>query len=180
MAKQTFKPQTLRGILIFLLVVIVAGGGALFYLGLEKVREFSVEVNQSVTDAEASGGQVEKLQGLKGQLTQSESLITKADQMFATPDSYQTQAITDIRNYATAAGLSIARTSFDEQATGANPTVTVSLQNPVSYTRLIQFLDGIEGNIPKLQVSNIGVSRTNAGGADLVAVDDIKITIAIK
>ncbi|MES2630572.1 MAG: GspMb/PilO family protein [Patescibacteria group bacterium] len=179
MAK-TFKPQTLRGILIFLLAVVVIGGAGLFYLGLGEVRKFAVEVNHSIADAEASGGQFDSLQALKQQLSQSEALIAKANQMFATPDTYQTQAITDISTYATAAGLTVTKTSFDEQVDGASRTMTVSLRSPVSYSKLIQFLDGIESNIPKMQVSNIAVSHVAGGGADLVAVDDIKIMIATR
>ncbi|MFZ1301677.1 MAG: hypothetical protein WAQ27_03860 [Candidatus Microsaccharimonas sp.] len=178
--KKPFGPQSLRAVLIVLLVIVVGGGGGLFYLGLEEVRKFAIEVNHSVADAEASGTQVQALQNLKGQLAESESLIAKANQIFATPENYQSQAITDIRNYANAAGLTVTKTSFEAQTPGVNPTMTVSLQAPVSYNKLIQFLNGIEGNIPKMQVSNIALGHQIGGGADSVTVDDIKITIATR
>jgi hypothetical protein len=180
MAAQSFKPQTLRSVLVVVLIIVIAGGAGLFYLGLNEIRIFATEVNHTIADAEASGGQVQRLQSLKGQLAQSEALIAKANQMFATPENYQGQAITDISNYAAANGLTIAKTSFEAQEPGANPTMTVSLKAPVSYTGLIKFLDAIEGNIPKMQVSNIGVNHINGGNADSVAVDDIKITIATR
>jgi hypothetical protein len=180
MAKQAFRPQTLRGILVVLLILIIAGGTGLFYLGLNEIRTFATEVNHTIADAEASNGQVQALQTLKSQLTQSEALIGKANQMFATPGNYQNQAVTDIRNYAAAAGIAIAKTSFDPQVPGTSPTMTVSLRSPVSYSRLIQFLDSIEGNIPKMQVTNIGINHVNGGNADAVAVDDIKIMIATR
>ena len=180
MKSKSFSPQALRGILIALLIIVVAGGAGLFYLGTEEVRKFVVEVNHATADAEASRGQVKALQTLKNQLSQSESLIAKADQMFATPENYQSQAITDIRNYATSTGLIITKTSFDEQTTDSSRTMTVSLQSPVSYAKLIQFLDGIEGNIPKMQVSNINVGHVTSGGASMVSVQDIKITVSTR
>jgi len=180
MASTTLKPQTLRAVLCVTLVIIIAGGLGLFYLGLNEVRKFAVEVNHSVTDAEASRVQVQALQGLKGQLAQSETLIAKANQMFATPDNYQNQAIADTRNYAAASGIAIAKISFDESIAGSNPTLSVSLRAPVPYDKLIQFLDGIEGNIPKMQVSKVGLNHVNGGNANSVAVDDIKITIATR
>jgi len=180
MAKQAFKPQTLRGILLVTLILVLAGGLGLFYLGLTEVRKFAVEVNHTIADAEASNGQVQALQGLKGQLTQSEALIAKANQMFATPTNYQNQAITDTRNYAAAAGVTITKVSFDPVVPGVNPTMTVSLRAPVPYNKLIQFLDNIEGNIPKMQVSEIGISHVNGGNANSVTVDDIKIMIATR
>jgi Tfp pilus assembly protein PilO len=180
MVTKTFKPQTLRAVLLVTLVVVVAGGLGLFYLGLNEVRKYAVEVNHSIADAEASNVRVEALQVLKGQLAQSETLIAKANQMFVTPENYQNQAIADISKYANTSGLAIAKISFDELVAGVNPTMTVSLKAPVSYIKLVQFLDGIEGNIPKMQVSNIGLSHVNGQGADSVAVNDIKIMIATR
>ena len=180
MANQTLKPQSLRAVLVFVLIMVIAGGLGLFYLGLNEIRTFAVEVNHSVADAEASNGQVQALQTLKGQLAQSEALIAKANQMFATPASYQNQAITDTRNYAAAAGISIAKVDFEPIVPGINPTMTVSLKAPVSYKKLLQFLDNIEGNIPKMQVSSIGISHVNGGRSDSVTVDDIKIMIATR
>lgn len=180
MASQALKPQALRGVLVIVLVLIIATGAGLFYLGLNEIRLFSTEVNHTVADAEASGTQVQSLQALKSQLTESEALIAKADKMFATQGNYQNQAIIDIRNYAKAAGLTVTKTNFDAEVPGVNPSLTVSLRSPVSYSKFIQFLDGLEGNIPKMQVSNIGVGHVNGGDADSVSIDDIKITIATR
>ncbi len=178
--KKLSPPQTLRAILITLLVVVILGGAGLFALGISEVRNFAFEVNHSAADAEASGKIVQNLQSLKSQLTQSEVLIAKANAMFATPENYQTQSITDIRAYADAAGLVITKTSFEEATAEAPATMVVSIQSPVSYTKLIQFLDSIEGNIPKMQVASIGVGHVTGSGADSVSIDDIKITTATR
>lgn len=180
MAMPPFNPQGLRGALVIILILVIAWGAGIFYLGLNAIRDYAIEVNHSITDAEASDKQVQSLQVLKGQLAQSESLIAKANQMFSTPDNYQNQSVTDIRNYANAAGLTITKTNFDTYEPGTNPTVTIGLKSPLSYKKLIQFLDGIEGNIPKMQVTSIGINHINGGGNDSVTVDDIKITIATK
>lgn len=180
MAMQAFKPQTLRAILLVALIIVISGGLGLFYLGLNQVRMYALEVNHSIADAEASNIQVQRLQSLKGEIAQSELLISRANQMFATPSTYQNQAITDTRNYAAAANLNIAKVSFEPYTAGVNPTMTLSFKSPVSYSKLIQFLNGIEGNIPKMQVSSIGISHQNGGGSDSVTVDDIKLTIATR
>jgi type II secretory pathway component PulM len=159
-------------------ILIIVGSLGLFYLGLGEVRKYAVEVNHSIADADASKVQLEALQGLKSQLAQSETSIAKANQMFATPDNYQNKAITDTRNYANASGLTIERINFDDAVSDVGPAMTVSLKAPVSYSKLIRFLDGIEGNMPKMQVSNISLTHVNGAGADSVAVDDIKIMIA--
>lgn len=181
MAKKILSaPEKLKQFLIVVLVVVTLGGGALFYFALENVRTFATEVSHTVTDADASGDQVQALQALKGQLAQSESLITKANQIFATPDNYQAQSITDIRQYAAMAGLTVERTSFGEELGGDTRTVTVSLQAPVSYSKLIRFIDALEGNVPKMQISSITLEHVPGSGADTVKVSDIVLMIAVR
>lgn len=179
MAKQLLTPQSLRSILSFFLIVIVLGGTALFYFGLEAVRTYAVSVNQRLEDANASDKQVGQLQTLKNQLAQSESLIEKANSMFATPDSYQSQALTDIQNYANKAGVQIESTGFENAETGIY-TVVVKLANPTSYSKLIQFLALTEGNLPKMQVSSIDLKHIPGSDGDTVETGEIKINISVR
>ncbi len=175
--KRQFQAQDLRTILSLLFFVILAGGGAIFYMGLGIVRDYSEEVNQQLANAEASGQQVEKLQSLKSQLTQSTELVSKAQQLFSTPDKYESQALTDIKNYADAAGVTVASTTFDRNAAH---TVTVRLASPTSYSKLITFLTNIESNLPKLQVSSLSLSRSDNGAPDSVKVNEIKINVSVR
>jgi Tfp pilus assembly protein PilO len=177
--KKQFTPAALRSILATLLVVVVASGGAVFYFGLEMVREFASEVNQSTADAEASGKQINQLQTLKNQLSQSNSLVDKANKLFATPTNYQS-AQQDIESYAKAAGISIASITFPDAGQSNTRSMSVNLKNPVSYTGLIAFLNNIEGNLPKLQVSSITLSHSSKAGANFVEVGEIKIDISVR
>jgi hypothetical protein len=177
--KQQFRPSNLRTILAVLLVVISVGGGALFYWGLTIVRDYAVTVNQRAVDAVASSKQVQELQVLKNQLTQSDSLISKANQLFASPTSYQAQVLNDVRAYAGAAGLSIANTSFPNTSETGTYSIVLTFKAPVSYSKLITFLNNVEGNLPKLQVSEITLGYVN-GGADSVQVGEVKIQVAVR
>ncbi len=176
--------RTLRGILGFLLVLVAVIGGGLFYLGTEQLRNYAVEVSHVVADGEASGKQIEGLQVLKGQLSQSQELVNKANLLFATPDSYQSQVVGDLQRYASASGVTITKTSFDVPEGEAIPTggeaVTVVLASPASYLSVLKFLDGIEGNLPKLQVMNIGLGHLTNGASGDVSVDEIIITVATR
>lgn len=175
--KRQFRPQNLRTILTSLFVVIVLAGGYFFYWGLGEIRDYSTQVNQQLANADASGQQVTKLQNLKQQLAQSTDLVNKANQLFAAPGTYQSQALSDIEAYARAAGLSIVSTTFEKDA--AN-TVTVKFNSPVAYPKLITFLSNIESNLPKLKVSSISLDRPERGGAGNVQVNDIKIDVSVR
>lgn len=174
--KKQFRPQNLRSLLATLLVIIFIAGVAGFYFGLQMVKDYSAKVNQRLADAEASGKQVEQLQTLRQQLINNSTLITKANQVFAAPETYQSQALNDIRVHAASAGVSIATSNF---STDGSTSVTVTLVEPVSYTSLITFLSNLESNLPKLQVSSINLQRSE-GGADSIVVGDIKIDITVR
>lgn len=178
--KKQFRPADLRTLLTVILIAVTLGGGALFYWGLGIVREYAISVNERSIDAAASAKQIEELQLLKSKLSQSDSLITKANQLFTTPDAYQAQALKDVQKYATAAGLTIANTSFSDPSSGGTYGITVSFKKPVAYSALIGFLNNVESNVPKLQVSAISLGHQDGGGQDSVSVNDIKIDIAVR
>ncbi|MGV9001465.1 MAG: hypothetical protein ACOH18_00705 [Candidatus Saccharimonadaceae bacterium] len=177
--KKQFKPQNLRTILTALFVIVLLAGGVGFYWGISVVRTYAVEVNHRLADADASGQQVKELQTLKDKLAQSNALVEKANQLFATPASYQAQILSDLKTYADSAGLSITNTAFSGPAEGTY-AITITFKQPVLYTNLIAFLNNVEGNLPKLQVNSIAMGRAGSGGADRVKTGDIKIDISVR
>lgn len=177
--KKQFKPQDLRTLLTIVFILVLGGGAALFYLGNSFVRDYALEVNHRLADADASGEQIEELQMLKTQLAQSDSLVSKANMIFATPSNYQSRVIADLKNYADATGLTITNTSFENPSKSGVYSIVIKLQQPVRYNRLIAFLNNIEGNIPKLQVSSIELGP-GSGGANTVSTGDIKVDISVR
>jgi hypothetical protein len=165
MAAKGIKPQGVRVLLSVILTLVIVAGGAVFYFGLTMVQEYSVEVNNRLIDAEASGAQIQQLQSLRQQIAQNESLIAKADRVFAIP--------------ANQTGLSIRSTDFDDPSTGTY-SVTVRLNSPISYPALIQFITLVEGNLPNMQLASIDLEQVQGGDATTVDVGDIKINISVR
>lgn len=178
--KKSFTPQNLQVLLGILLAIVILGGAGLFYVGLNTVKEVAVEVNHATEDAKASAKQVEELQSLRAQLKEGSSLINKANQLFSTPETYQSQVYTDIRVYADRSGVKIESTDFGTPSQNGKHIVTVKLRNPVSYAGLIRFLDNIESSVPKLQVTSIELSHANNNSANNVTVGDIKLEVTTR
>ena len=184
--KKTMKASSLRKGLTILLVFMILGAAAGFYYGLEQIRAFSIEVSHTAADANASADAIDELQKLKQALAERETLVDKANQVFATDANYQSQALKDIQKYASTLGLTISNTNFDidEAATSPNSPLgkpfSITLQSPLSYTKLLQFLDAIEGNVPKMQIASIEVSRPDKNDSDQVKTGEVKIVIATR
>ncbi len=182
MSKKALQATTLRKLLITLFILVILGIGGAFYFGLGLIREYAIEVTHSSEDAKASGGQIEDLQALQKQLEATQTLVGKANELFATEQTFQTQAITDLQRYASEAGVAITSTNFDQgdQPPQGARKVTITLTEPVSYPNLIRFLTLIEGSIPKMQVTKLTTSRPTSPSGDTVSVDPIELNISVR
>jgi len=187
--EQHSRVTSARNFLAFLLVLVVIGASAGFYFGLQLVKAYAVDVSHLTVDANASGKSVEQLSALKQQLSEKETLISKANKLFSTPTTYQTQTLKDVSKYAADAGLSIASIDSESEQDAAGPTTTstsanysetITLNSPVSYAKFLQFLDAIEGNLPKMQITGISISRPINQSGDQITTKAITITVATK
>lgn len=184
--KKGMKATSLRGLLAVVLVLIIAALTGGFYLGLQQIREFAVDVSHTSADASASGDQVSELRLLQETLAARETLVDKANRLFATDADYQSQALRDIQRYANKLDITIENTDFDNAqddpalSLGDVRVFTVTLQSPISYTKLIRFLDAVEGNLPKMQVASLSIDRTSNVTGGNVSVEDITIAISTR
>lgn len=178
MKKSSMKATSLRGLLILIVVIAIGAVAAGFYYGLEQVKEYAVEVSHTSADAIAAERQIGELQRLKFALAESESLVRKAGQLFATESNYQSRAIQDVQRYASRTGIAISSTSFprDQQTPGSH-TLIIKIDGPVSYVNLIRFLEALEGNLPKMQLNGITISRASAS---TVQVEDLSVQITTR
>jgi hypothetical protein len=178
------KAVTTRNILATTLVIVIIGAAAGFYFGLQIIKSYALEVTHATTDSHASGQSIGQLSKLQKQLTAGQGLVTKADALFSTPATYQTQALKDISKYASNAGISIA--SIDSAAPGGAVATTpayseiITVQSPVSYAKFLQFLDAIEGNLPKMQITGISIGRPAAPSGDMITTDKITVTVSTR
>ena len=180
--KFQFTATTLRKLLSVAFILLILAIAGAFYYGLQVIRDYAVEVTHVSEDAKVSGEQINKLQQLRTQLAAMRQLVEKADRIFATDATYQSQAVSDLGRYADAAGVSIKDISFpqaDQTAVGTRQ-VKLSLTQPVSYARLIRFLQLVEGSMPKMQVTELTVHHLEPPADDQVTVDDITFNISVR
>jgi hypothetical protein len=190
MKKDTKNNQatTTRNILSAVLVIVIIGSAVGFYFGLQIIKNYALEVTHAVTDSHASGTNIQELNQLKQQLAAGQGLVAKADSLFSTPATYQTQALKDISKYAGEAGLSISSIDSGKPAEPAKGTAVpvsdysevITIQSPVSYAKFLQFLDAIEGNLPKMQITGITIGRPTISSGDQITTDKITITVSTR
>ena len=183
MKKSTMTARKLRALLISVIVIAVAGAVVGFYFAHNLLQEYAKTVSQSVANSTASGGGIQSLEKLQEELAAKQEVIVKSSSLIALTQDYQNQAIKDIDTYAAAIGIGISNYGFTAPAgatTGGAATsgsiVTVTLANPIVYSQLLTFMKAIEGNLPKMQINSINLTRIE-GDNTSVRADQLVVQV---
>lgn len=187
MKKYNLTASRFRLILICSLFIIALIGTAIFWYTDDSLRNFAVDVNHTSVDAGASRNDVQTLQQLQKELADNKDVVDKASSIVAESQSYQyqDQIIQDLNGYASKAGVTIVDMKFPDSTSGttATPqtqgssaaqqstnattkingvksvTADITLKNPVNYNSLLRFIQSIEMNLTKMQISRINLSK---------------------
>ncbi len=184
--KKGMPASSFQKLLIFFICVVIALTAAGFYYGLTEVRKLAVQVNNKVEDSRASGDQIDELRRLQQTLTQSDTLVQKANRMFTTESAFTSDAVRDLEKYAAVSGVRIENQKILEagEVQGASSAtdrfIRISLVQPVSYAGLLRFVQLIEGNLPKMQINTLTISRPDRPVGDNVTVGEITIGVSVR
>lgn len=196
MNKRQLTASTFRLILSASLVIITGIGITLFSLANDQLRSVATDVSHVVVDANASQNNLTTLEKIKKTLASEQDIVARTNQIVAESKSYeyQDQIVTDLNGYASKAGIAITNLDFSAGtaktpaatttpaapvvASGLHSTsVTVTIQNPVGYNQLLQFMKSLEQNLTKMQISKVSLSRGEGGS---VTSDAFAIEVYIK
>ena len=192
MSSKTLKASSLQKTLIVIVLVAISISAVGFYYIQNTLKETAISVGKSITASAASGNtNTDTAKSLQLKIEAAEPAIAKADALYSTESSYQNQMTTDITAYALNANIKISGYTFgtksvatttpnSEKSLSDNGTssMTLSLENPVQFASLMRFLQSIETNIPKMQITNLKI--TKGANSGFVTVDPIIIEAYIK
>jgi ribosomal protein L30E len=188
--------SSLRIILSVSIVLMIGLSAVGFYFAQNWLRALAVDVSHTVADSSSTGDNIQSLQKLQEELTAKQSVTTKLALLSSNAQDWQTQVVRDLDAYSKMSGIEIsgysgftlgstapatvattpAVTTPAAAVASSNPTATITLKSPLSYTNLLKFMKLIENNIPKMQVANINLTRT-AGGGDTITADTLTVEV---
>lgn len=188
----------LRLILVSSLFVIAILEAGIFTFAYGQLSQTAVDASHTAVDATASENNLATLQKIEKILDQEKDVVNRASSIVADSQSYQyqDQIITDLNNFANKNGVSITNVDFSggqapaSSSQTAAPTttaptglkstsVTVTLKTPVNYDNLLRFIEAVEQNLTKMQISKISLSKGSATGNDITS-DALTIEVYIR
>lgn len=168
MKKSHFNASALRLLLLvstIIIAVIIVGG---FYYAQAWL---SNDANSTKTNSyESISGNLSpnELTQLQNDVYKHEAVSIKATELFYSAQTYETKVKQDLNNYASKIGISITSIdptqapTVDSSSTpisGVIPRyINVTIGNPVQFTKLFEFIQAIETNIPKMKLTGISIN----------------------
>jgi len=182
MKESKMKATIVRTFMIIAIFVVIGLSIVGFYYFMQNLTsKFPLETS-NITNAANTNGSTNGS-------TNNSSVVSKANNIAATNQSYKDQVTKDINKYASNAGVSVANLDFTQPTNpSASQTsvagvelkfVKITLANPIIFTNLMKFLKSIEGNLPKMQITDIDISPVSDSDGS-VKVEPLTIGVYTK
>ena len=196
--QRALTPSIARAILAGALLLTITTGIGVFVFGQQQLSAVAEETRKSTTDAESSSNELQALTTLKNRLKEQDKDVERAAKIVSITKnySYQDQVVQDLVNYANASGVVIKSIDFSANNSSAAskstnaatitkaPTgtksisATVTLNTPVAYDSLRDFIYRIEKNLFQMQISNLTLSSNKDTGG--IVVDALTVTAYVR
>jgi len=196
--QRALTPSIARAILAGALLLTIATGIGVFVFGQQQLSAVAEETRKSTTDAESSSNELQALTTLKNRLKEQDKDVERAAKIVSITKnySYQDQVVQDLVNYANASGVVIKSIDFSANNSSAAskstnaatitkaPTgtksisATITLNTPVAYDNLRDFIYRIEKNLFQMQISNLTLSSNKDTGG--IVVDALTVTAYVR
>lgn len=182
-------PSRLRIMLLASLILIIVAVGGIFYLAYDQLSSTAAETGVSAAQARESEDTLQRLQLLQQELDEKKDTVSMTSKVIANSQNYAYQdlLVKDLTIYANRAGLKIKNISFSNATAGgdaATPsaglktaTVDITLETPVNYRNLLNFLHYVEQNLTKLKVSRVSMTKNDADG---VMIDALNLEVYVR
>lgn len=159
--------RSFKNTLLFIIFLVVAFMIIGFYYGQDFLRDFA----QSIAESNQTG--------TVSSLSLSAEETSKINSIFFEKTNYQDLVRQNLESYAKDSGLRVNNYEFANitpDATGFQ-TVSVDLKitSAVEYANLIKFLQHIETSLPKMQTTELNLSKD--GTSDKVTVNEFKLEV---
>ena len=202
--QRALTPSIARAILAGALLLTIATGIGVFVFGQQQLSAVAEETRKSTADAESSSNELQALTTLKSRLKEQNKDVERAAKIVSITKnySYQDQVVQDFVNYANASGVVIKSIDFSANNASTSGTAsssssstsaataakapngtksisaTVTLNTPVAYDSLRDFIYRIEKNLFQMQISNLTLSSNKDTGG--IVVDALTVTAYVR
>jgi hypothetical protein len=171
--------------LAFLTTLTVIGG---FYFMQNYLKDFANQPNASLKSV-SSVISSQSLTKLQNDISTYKISADKANAITLSSHDFPTKIINDLNKYAASTGIGITYAVVETPTSNLKSLapinniqpkfISITFSKSMPFTNFIKFLKAIDTNLPKIQPTNINISRDPSSNS-LVKVDPIILEVYIK
>lgn len=186
MSQSNSSPTKLRMLLLFsvaIMIAVIVGGFTHACIWLSDSASSTKTKNYANISGNLNNDQMINLQE---DVNNNKANSVKATALIVPKKSFENIVNQDINKYATDIGIPVSgfgisqKPSFmttDSPISGVEPQyVSISISSPVQFKKLLEFIQAIESNIPKMKITGINISSVS-GQNGMVSVKPIIIEV---
>lgn len=185
MKSEEIKPKFLRNMLLVIVFVLLAVSGFGFYRAQDMISQLVIEANSAASRKSSLLTNNQETSSISD--AETKELADKANNLVYNAATLQSALKNDLNIYANNSAIDINNISIQNNTLESiyrngvvkSEKVTVTLGSPLHFTSLMKFLKSIETNTPKIQITNLELTNTNANIGD-VAVKPITMEVYVK
>lgn len=187
--KNGMSAKRLRVILLISMLLIIVAIASGFLFVQRNLHDYATTISRLNADAQSGDKNVQTLSAVEQRLAEEQDTIAAARSIVADQATYTDQVINDISRIASESGVTITSLEFAKEAAASAPTttptatpgqptaptattsapagvikksVTVSLQSPLPYSNLLSFIQKVETNNLKMQLTGVTINKDQA------------------
>lgn len=149
-----------------ILVLLIIGAGFGIFFAQSLLSQYVIGADHVEIDAEVIEEDIRNAKRLTSELDKNSDNIRRAAKIVAEAKTYQfqDQIVQDINSYASAARITVLGIEFQPTAQKTDPkslnlvTADIILLTPVPYTDYLKFIRLIEGNLTKMQITQLDIT----------------------
>ncbi|MDK2898820.1 MAG: hypothetical protein PWQ10_7 [Patescibacteria group bacterium] len=177
MKKHQMKATSLQKFMIVSILLLITVLTLGFYFTQNWLNAQIIENNKSTNTSATAIKNSASILKLQNEITIYQTPATKANLLFTPSQNYQNQTIDNLEKYASINNISIKGYSFNQQTFNTtSSSITITLNDSIKFTDMINFLKAIETSIPKMQLTGINIKPTT-GIQGYVEVEPLTIEI---
>ncbi len=180
------KPKNSFFILIFILILSIAGAGSTIFFAQSEINKEVAEINKIAFQVKSSENNGKRLSAIKKQMEEIKDIPPILEKMTATKDNnkYQEKIIKTIRDYAKKSKMKVNRISFKQNRkskTGNTVPISISLSSPVHYNNLLKFFKLTENGLLRMQITDFSITKVEKEDSkNKVNIGEINVKVYVK
>lgn len=201
--KNSMTAKKLRALLIGVMLLSIAAtvGGFVFFQG--QLKGYATAISKLNADADSGDQSIQTLRTIEARLSAEQGTIAEAKSVVANNATFAEEVVRDISIIAAKSGVSITNFEFNDTAASSTATpsaaapagttpaaaattmpagvtkkvMTISIDSPLPYSNLMNFLKNIESNNLKIQVPSVSITK---GEGNMVDTQTFSIEVYVR